>query len=285
MLCFLQVSLVHGQFLDIDAAKNITNCEGDDLFPAWSDDGSSLIYQTNKHGNWDIFQYYLDEDTIVSMVISPSNERHPVFYNMGKSIVFDSDVSGEERIYEMNTITKNISLLFDRNIRSRQANFSRTEKLVFFSGYDPLKQRWEIYSFQFYYENLNKLTSLADENHYAVVSPDEDHVMFVNRNTNFPFDYLYMMNWYGEDEEQLFDWHITDPSWDYTGLKIYFISKKDNRTGDLYSVWIDGSHLYRLTDNSYELRNPQVSPDGKYMAIAVKLETGFDIFIVPFEDY
>ena len=32
-----------GQFLDITTAKNITYSAGDDLFPRWSADGSSII--------------------------------------------------------------------------------------------------------------------------------------------------------------------------------------------------------------------------------------------------
>lgn len=278
-------NIILGQFLDINTAKNITDSPGDDLFPKWSADGATIIFQTDRNNNWDIFQYLFKSDTCIPLVSTDANEQHPVFYNNNASIVFDSDQDGNERIYKKDISIGNISLLFERNIRARQANFPSTEKLVYFSGYDELVKQWQIYSFEFYYQNLNKLTAKAVKNHHPVVSPDEDHVLFVNSNNNYPFDQLHIMNWYGDEEQKLFEMNITDPSWDNSGLKLYFISKKDSRKGDLYSIWIDGSHLERLTKSAYEMRNPQVSPDGKYLAVSVRLETGYDIFIIPFEDY
>jgi Tol biopolymer transport system component len=157
--------------------------------------------------------------------------------------------------------------------------------LVYFSGKDQTTGKWEVYSFEFYYENLNQLTNFKTNCHNPIVSPDEDHVLFVNTSRNYPFNQLYGMNWYGEEEQKLADFHIMDPSFDNSGLKVFFISKKDGRTGDLYSIWLDGSHLERLTNTDYRLRTPKISPDGRFMAISVKLEGGFDIFLIPFEDY
>ena len=288
IFCFLLIhpfNIILGQFLDINTAKNITNSSGDDLFPKWSADGASIIFQSDRNKNWDIFLYSFKSDTCIPVISTDANEQHPVFYNNDESIVFDSDQDGNERIYKKDMSKENVSLLFERNIRAQQASFPSTGKLVYFSGYDELEKQWQIYSFEFYYENLNKLTGKAVKNLHPVVAPDEDHVLFVNSNNNYPFDHLHIMNWYGDEEQKLFEINITDPSWDNSGLKLYFISKKNSREGDLYSIWIDGSHFERLTKNAYEMRNPQVSPDGKYLAISVRIETGYDIFILPFEDY
>ena len=277
--------LVFAQHLDIESAINITKGEGNNLCPSWSADGQKLVYQSDRNGNWDILEYSLASDTSIEILNSDANERHPSYFDFGKKLVFDSDVSGSSRLY-FRVFEKNlVKLLFDREIEARQACFSSTEKLVYFSGFDPLKKKWQIYSFEFYYENLNKLTDLNGHCESPVVSPDEDHVLFVLNDQDYPFQHIYSMNWYGDEEQQLADYHVSDPCWDNSGLKFYFVSKKDNRIGDLFSVWAEGSHLEKLTDTDIEIRHPRVSPDGRYLALSVKMGSTFDILLIPFEDY
>ena len=275
----------YGQYLDFALAKNITHVPGDDLFPKWSANGQYILYQTDRNGSWDIFRYSFTSDTSMALVASDANEQHPVYYGNEKYVVFDRELASSPRLYKSEIATGKTSLLFNRDIDSRQAAFTKTEKLVYFTGLEPLSSTWQIYSFEFYYENLNQLTDSKAKNHLPVVFPDEDHIIFVRTDGQFPYDHLHIMNWYGEEEQEMFDMHITDPSWDASGFKVYFISRNGNPHGDLYSIWIDGSHLEKILPGDVEMRNPQVSPDGKYLAISVKLDDGFDIFILPFEDY
>lgn len=274
-----------GQGLEIDSSQNVTNSAGDDLGPRWSAGSKQLLFQSNRDGNWDIYVYSIESDTIIKITTNTANERNPVWLNNGRSVVFDSDISGVQKLYTMDLTSRKVELLFNRTIQSREASFPASEKLVYFSGFDPLEKRWEIYSFEFYYENLNKLTSQDVGNYTPVVSPDEDHILFINNSGNYPFHQLQLMNWYGNEKKLFTEFNATDPSWDSNGLKIYFISSKDNRSGDIYSIWMDGSHLERLTNSTYQLRKPSVSPDGKYLALSVKMESGFEIFIIPMEDY
>ena len=282
------VSLViegFGQGIKIDSSHNITNSAGDDLAPKWSADSKQLLFHSNRNGNWDIFIYSIESDTIARVTSDTTNERNPVWFNNGKSIVFDSDKSGQQKLYKMDLTSGKVGLLFNRAIQGREASFPASEKLVYFSGFNPLNKRWEIYSFEFYYENLNKLTDQGAGNYTPMVSPDEDHVLFTNNTGNYPFHQLQLMNWYGNEEKLFTDFNAFDPSWDSKGLKVYFVSNKDNRSGDIYSMWMDGSHLERLTYSNYQLKNPSVSPDGKHLALSVKMESGFELFIIPMEDY
>lgn len=276
---------IHGQFLEIDSSNNITKSSGDDLSPTWSPDAKKILFQSNRDGNWDIYVYHFAADSLEQITSSLNNEQNPVWIDNGKSIVFDSDKDGSEKLYRMNLQSRKLELLFNRNIRAKEASFPSTEKLVYFSGFDPIEQRWEIYSFEFYYQNLNKLTDLQDNNHSPVVSPDEDHVIFTNASGNFPMQQLQLINWFGDDKTTLSEFNAYHPSWDNSGLKLYFVSKKDNITADIYSMWVDGSHLERLTKTITHVRHPAVSPDGKYLALSIEMDSGFDIYVFSLEDY
>ncbi len=283
LLC--QYTFVNGQYLDFTEAVNISRAAGDDLFPQWSSDGRKIVFQSNRNGNWDILRYDLKMDSSLLILESEYNEEHPVFINNNKEIVFDSDLSGIKKLYRSSMSGDGVTQLFRRDLESIKASFTPTEKLVYFKGYDPHEKKWWIYSFEFYYENLNKLTKGPWHDDFPVVSADEDRVVFIRDTGTHPSGRIHLMNWYGEGEHQLLDMHAMDPAWDPSGLKIYFISREENRTGDLYSCWIDGSHLEQLTQTEKLIRSPQVSPDGRFMALAIQLDDGYDIFLIPFEDY
>ncbi len=274
-----------GQVLSIDQKYNLTKSAGDDLYPSWSPDGSKIVFQSNRDGDWDILVYDLKADSVYNLTNYSYNEQHPVWIKNGSAIAFDADENGELKIYSLAENKGSKALLFDRELQAREASFSISETLVYFSGFDEIKNRWEIYSYEFYYNSLNKLTSIIGENHSPKVSPDEDFILFVNNTMDFPKDKLYLINWHGQPEDKFKEFNMRDPSWAPGGLKIFFVSNRDNRYGEVYSIWIDGSHLERLTEDSLEVRNPVLSPDAKYMAISVKLEIGYDIFLIPMEDY
>ena len=290
LILIIQISfclIVHafGQHLDVSRGVNITTGPGDDLFPVWSKDGQNILFQTKRNGSWDIYRYSVQKDSSVALVATEADEQHPVYFERESKIVFDSDHNGSQSLYYMDLSSGSRSLLFDRGIACRQAVFTSTEKLVYFTGYDEIERQWQIYSFEFYYENLNRLTSGSWDDQVPAVSPDEDRVIFIRDAGEYPPGRLHLMNWYGEDEAPVMEIHASEPSWDPSGLKIYFISRHENRKGDLYSCWFDGSHLERITRGEYELRTPSVSPDGRFIAISVRQDDGFDIFLVPFEEY
>ena len=183
-----------------------------------------IIFQSNRNGNWNIFIYKVQEDSLEQITYGIANEQNPIWTKDGNSIVFDSDLTGSLKLYKMDLLNKNTELLFDRNIQAKEACFANSGKLVYFSGFDPLERRWEIYSYEFQYQNLNKLTKLNGKSHSPAVSPDEDHVVFTHSNRQYPFDQLQLMNWYGNDKQLFTEFSGIDPSWSSSGLKVYFIS-------------------------------------------------------------
>ncbi len=111
--------------------------------------------------------------------------------------------------------------------------------------------------------------------------------MLVFRETD-PFNNeteLNIMNWYGENCRTLTEEHCYSYTWDPAGLKLYFVAKDSSGIKQLYSIWKDGTNMEQLTKSNFGVSSPSVSPDGSLLSISVKGINGFDIYIIPFDDY
>ncbi len=277
--------VLSAQPFSIDSGMNITHSPGNDLFPKWSPDGNKLLYQSDRNGNWDIFIYDFLSDTSFQLTSSPTNEQHPVWFDKARRVVFDSDRNGQEKLYVLDTATKEIKLLFNRDIQCREASFGENDNLVFFAGFDEHVKKWEIFSYEFYYKNLNRLYGKSGVNCFPEVSPEGGNIIFLNYESDLSRSEMVMINWYGNVIRVFDKFYFLDPSFAVNGHKIYFVSNKDNPQGEVYSFRTDGSHPERLTNDNYFVRCPVVSSDGSMVALSVKTDSIFDIFIIPLEEY
>jgi Tol biopolymer transport system component len=63
--------------------------DGRDDFPAaWLSDNQTLLFDSDRNGNWDIFRKRLDADTVDMLVFSPANERDAQLTPGGSSILY-----------------------------------------------------------------------------------------------------------------------------------------------------------------------------------------------------
>ncbi|NOX85702.1 MAG: hypothetical protein GXO86_07030 [Chlorobi bacterium] len=276
-------AILSAQPFVIDSGINITRSPGNDLFAKWSPDGKKLLYQSDRNGNWDIYMLDFETDTSVQLTSSPEDEQHPVWFERGRKVVFDCDYGEGIRLYVLDTISKQVKLLFNRDIQARQAAFANHDDLVFFSGFDKQQKTWKIYSYEFYYQNLNELNGDKGTCTFPAVSPKGDRVVFLFTRRGETKSKLMMINWYGININRFDEFDFHDPSFAANGNLIYFVSGKDNPQGEVYSMHKDGSHLEQLTNDEYIVRCPQVSPDGSKIALSVKTGDDFDIYIIPLE--
>ncbi|MCF6170919.1 MAG: hypothetical protein L3J66_08085 [Bacteroidales bacterium] len=275
----LQLALA--QTLRIDSTCRTITLDGDELFPSWSADGTKLLFQSNTNGNWDIYLYEFDVDTLLQLTSATSNEQHPVWMPDGKHLVFDSDREGGYYLYKMDVGPGEQSFLFRREIECRQAAFPPAKRLVYFSGFDRQNEKWAIYSYDFVSDNLNKLTHRKDDCSHPAVSPNGKHILYLKSASTYPFERMSVLNWYGNHVIEMDSVWAIDPAWGPNGLKIYFVSGNNRLQNEVFSLWKNGSHLERLTNDNLNVRTPAVSPDGSKMALAVMYENSFDIFIIP----
>lgn len=284
-LLMVNFSFGYSQIIVIDTLLNVSRNAGDDLSPAWSPDSKKLVYQSDRNGNRDIFMYDLEMDSTIQLTFSLQNEQHPEWHPFGNAVIFDAGDDTMQYLYKISLNTLKISPLFDRQIICKQPVMANDGRMVYFLGYDAPHEKWELFSYHFIYDNLNQLTYFKEDGLFLDLSPDGKRICYTYDAFMYPYQRLQIFNWYGNELQLFEDYNITYATWHPDGLKIYFVSDMDDLEGELYSIWRDGTHLMRLTDDNFQINDLSISPDGKSLACSVMLNGNYEIMIIPLESF
>jgi Tol biopolymer transport system component len=282
LFVFLLFSVnVFGQIVEIDSVKTIILKGSDELFPAWSKNGTLLTFQSNKTGNWDIMLYDFDKDTLIVLTKTNADEQHPVFVPKSDEIAFDSQIEDKVYIFKINYKSLKKSYIFNRKIFCKEPSFSPNGNIMTFKGYDINSESWQIFSYDFIYDNLNKLTSLNKKEVFSpIFSPDGNIILFGVKEKTAPYyEYLEEINWYGEKLDSIGAVSSRDFCWTPSGFRIICSHNETLKINQLVSERKDGSFKYVLTSDKYYKSSPAISTDGKKLAVAIKKNNEYDIVI------
>lgn len=254
----------------------------DETFPAWSEDGKKLVFQSGKSGNSNIFLYNIMADTLIQVTDSTAKEQHPVFVPKSGKIAFDSQRDDSVYIYSIDTVTQKEEVIFSRKIFCQEPTFSPSGRLLVFKGYNRSSDSWQIFSYDLVYDNLNQLTHFKNKKVFRPqLSPNGKIILFATKDTFSPnSNSLNEINWYGEKVISIDTLPILSYCWSQNSFRIITILKNNNTFYSLTSLRKDGTSPYNLlNDSSTEITTPALSPDGKKLAVAVKFNNDFDIVI------
>lgn len=232
----------------------------------WSNDGEKLVFAARLNGQWDLFIYNLIEKTLINISNTEIDERKPVWFPDGKNIVYNKHLKGNSKLYLKNIDSANENQLFNRNIKCVQASFSNSSNLVCFLGFNDLNSTWQIFTYDFIYDNLNQITDHKTSCNAPVFSPDGKHILYelisADKNTT-----LKMVNWYGNPELHFDTITAFAPYWDNKSWRFSFIGKTKTSKIEVFSVRKNGESLNKITENNIHEKEYVVSPNGKYVAI------------------
>lgn len=277
VLCVIvPVSATYSQVLIPGLSQSVSGGIGNNTNASWSPDGSKLLFQSDRDMDWNIFMYLLEKDSLVQITKDKFNETEPVWFPGKNSIVFTSDESGEPQLYVLNLTTGEQKLLIDRNIQCRDASFSKYDTMVTFSGYDENSKTWQVYTYDFKYNNLNKLTNLGGNCSEPALSPDGKQIAFTYSDQfNVSQSSIYVVNWYGDFAYQSSETALLNPSWTPDSFRIIYVNTDNGYS--VSSMQKDGSSIFEIYQALIVQKNPVISPDGKYMAISYLNDGYFDL--------
>src|SRR5947208_1614870 len=69
--------------------------------PAWSPDGRTIVFESNRHGNFDLFVMNPNGSGLRTLTRNPADDAEPTWSPDGREIVFDSNRDGNTEIYVM----------------------------------------------------------------------------------------------------------------------------------------------------------------------------------------
>ncbi len=282
-LFILTAGGVAAQEYSTDKAIFHLKSSGDLLSPAWSEDGNILFYQSNEKGNWDIFAYDFVTHSTVQITDSPLDEQHPVWWTNHHGIAFDSYHDGEPVLLFYRWDKRTISPLFRRNISCRQPSFDPEGRLVTFSGYDRETLQWQIFSYDFVYDNLNRLTKNRQPSVFPFFSPKGNKIIY--QTVSNPADSLgnlQMINWYGDslrsfDKKVFLKVCFSPDDW-----RIFYVTL-DKKRSQLQSMRKDGTAVYPITEHYQGICCPAFSPDGKKLTVSIRRNGKYELFVFQVE--
>lgn len=271
--------------IEIDTSANISRCSSNDIFATWSPDGNKIVYQSDRNGNWDIFVYDMLADTTIQITYSAEDEQHPVWHPIEKAIIFDAGTDQNLYLYKFELSTGQTIPLFDRQVICKQPSITGDGRMVYFLGFNNQHGNWELFSYHFIYDNLNQLTRMKQDGTYLGLSPDGKLILYGYNSDFYPYHHLKIFNWYGMATVKMNEHNILYAAWHPDGLKMYYISNKENPEGELYSIWKDGTHELRLTDDHFQINDFSISPDGNFLACSVFVNGNCEIIIIPINSF
>lgn len=84
-----------------------------DVHPEASPDGSSIVFMSQRNGNWDIFRMTLEGETITPLTSDEAHDGLPTWSPDGESIAFVSNRDGEWSMWSMSANGEHKRRLFD----------------------------------------------------------------------------------------------------------------------------------------------------------------------------
>ncbi len=84
------------------ASSVLVGCGDEDVFSAWSPDGTKIAFTSDRDGNFEIYVMNADGRNPTRLTSDPATDNFPAWSPDGTKIAFDSRRDGNFEIYVMN---------------------------------------------------------------------------------------------------------------------------------------------------------------------------------------
>jgi Tol biopolymer transport system component len=215
--------------------KQLTDNDAIDDMPAWSADGTTLVFTSNRRqiDHFEIFTMNSDGGGVKRLTNSQWDDNSPSFSPDGSKIVFASDRSGIFQVYVMNSDGSGQTPLTEDSYSSGSPEWSPDgTKIVYSSNQDDAYL--DIYVMDSDGSNKQRMTSAEGHDFSPAWSPDGKQIVFTSArdSTDFEVRRIYVMDMDNEGSEQkkLTTFYSDWPDWSPDGARIVFTRHEGNGT-------------------------------------------------------
>lgn len=249
---------------DGTAERRLTRSVGDDTHPAWSPDGSTIVFDSTRDGStWNLYTIRPDgtgEHRLTTPGANRTTEtaRHPQWSPDGRRLVLDSTRDGDEEIYVMDADDTTVRRLTFSPGRDGHASFTPDGRILFSSSRSGDEEVWIMASDG---SGQRPLTNHPGPDRSAKMSPDGRTIVFnTERDGNAE---LYAMNADGTSIRNLTQHADTvfECAWSPDSKSIAFYSDRLGRF-EIFVMSAAGGPSRQLTNASYHNAFPAWLPDG-----------------------
>ncbi len=245
--------------------EEVVISDGHNVTPAWSPDGSQLLFASDRYGSFDIFLHTDEGEPLNLTNNANADDVHPAWSPDGQKIIFSSNrgSTGYFQIYIMNLDGSNVQQV--GVVPGNNAMYPRFspngQKIAYMraSVLAPLCEwNWDVWVMDADGSNQQQITTALGADLYPEWSPDGSEIIYGSCRNFFYFN-LYAFDTGSGTERQVTNW-LFQNEWGATyspdGHLIAFNSAPTGFTADIYIMAAAGGAAGNLTQHSADDWNP-----------------------------
>lgn len=282
LLGIISLSITHIPAQSSVTETCLTNHPGNDRYGSYSPDGKSIIFESDRYGNWDVFLLDLTSGEQRPITFSPQNERRPSWHPSGRSIIFEIENNEGIDLYEHDLyigLSKKILREPQLGGAPMFARYAPSGKFLAYS----LQENEDRISVRIYDLEKKKHLSLSENafrNVYPMWSPDGNFLLlFSRKDTRNEDDEIYRINLKNGKWKRLTrkPEHNFCPAWSPDGEWIAYVNGMEESRPEIFIMNKNGKKKKRITYNEFGETLPIWSPDGQKLLITAYRNGNYEL--------
>ncbi|MEO5579196.1 MAG: hypothetical protein ABIR58_00945, partial [Gemmatimonadaceae bacterium] len=201
-------------FSDGTGSRRITNIAGADIDPAWSPDGSTMAFASERDGNFEIYSMGSSGENAVRLTRNSASDSRPAWSPDGSRIAFVSNRDGNSEIYVMNADGTNQLRLTSNVAGDSDPDWSPDGTRIAFSSEREIGGIWIMNADG---SDARRITSNVWGDYQPAWSPDGSRLAF-SRGVSATSRDIYFVSRDGSSTVPFISGgNATDPSWSQDG--------------------------------------------------------------------
>ena len=259
----------------------LTNNDFDDKFASYNRYGNSIVFESNRDGNWQIYIMSINGNNQKRLINSTSNDRRPTWHPYKSIILFESDRSGTYELYTFD-LSKGSTTKIPIPLKGNKtfAQFAPNGKEIVFN-HKVNDNNFDIYIIFHKGTRLKKIIDNKYKNLYPRYSPRGDEIVYFSRkHTKNKDDEIYAYNIIHNTETRLTKMaqHNFSPIWSNNGELIAYTTSAEGNKPEIYLMKKDGNAKQRITFNSDGNTLPSWSPNDTNLLITKNKNGSYQIY-------